>query len=125
MENKKVVIEGVGEEAEIVTNAAGGKQSKSPMAMHLLTPDYLSEVFKSLADEREYIDEGDSSYVDAEDIEKHNCYRAIEYISCYMRSGVEFELELAMNVLEGDKVQQVIKIAKVLQYGADRYPPNN
>lgn len=41
----KKVIEGVGKEAEIVTNQFGGKQSKSPMAMHLLSPDFLNDWF--------------------------------------------------------------------------------
>lgn len=123
-ENIKV-IDGVGKGAEIVTNADGGKQSKSPMAMHLVDPDYLEKVFEELAEKCEYLDEGDSTCVDSEDIDKHACYRAIEYIASYMRSGVDFELTLAMDSLCNEEVQQVINIAKILQYGADRYEPNN
>ena len=35
------VIDGVGEDAEVITNANGGKQSKSPMALHLVDPKFL------------------------------------------------------------------------------------
>lgn len=125
MEDKKAVIDGVGEDAEIITNAAGGKQSKSPMAMHLVDPYYLEEVFKELAEREEYCDEGDSTCVRVESIDRHSCCRAIEYIASYMQSGVDFELTCAMDCLCDDEVQQVINIAKILQYGADRYAPNN
>lgn len=123
--NQSIMIEGVGKDAEIVTNAAGGKQSKSPMAMHLVDPYYLEEMFNDLAEKEEYCDEGDATCVRAESIDKHSCYRAIESIAAYMRSGVDFELTLAMDSLCDDKVQQVINIAKILQYGAERYKPNN
>lgn len=122
---QKKVIDGVGEDAEIITNAAGGKQSKSPMAMHLVDPYYLEDMFQDLAEQCEYVDEGRSTCVDPEDMDRHACYRAIEYIAAYMKSGVDFELTLAMDSLCDDEVQQVINIAKILQYGADRYEPNN
>ena len=38
-----VMIEGVGKDAEIVTNEKGGKQSKAPMAMHLIS--HLGEIW--------------------------------------------------------------------------------
>lgn len=123
--SEKKIIEGVGTDVEVVTNAAGGKQSKAPMAMHLVDPDYLEGIFTDEAEKLEYCDEGDSTVVDAEDIDRHSCCRAIEYIASYMRSGVDFELTLAMDSLCDDEVQQVINIAKILQYGADRYEPNN
>lgn len=120
-----VVIEGVGEDAEVVTNAAGGKQSKSPMAMHLVDPRFLTEFARNKANELEYIDEGENTCVDDEDMEIHGCYRAIEYIAQYMQTGVEFSLQMAMDSLNCEELQQVINIAKILQYGADRYAPNN
>ena len=119
------VIDGVGEDAEIVTNAAGGKQSKSPMAMHLVDPRFLTEFARNKANELEYCDEGDNTCVDDEDMEIHGCYRAIEYIAQYMQTGVEFSLQMAMDSLNSEEIQQVINIAKILQYGADRYAPNN
>lgn len=124
-ENKVKVIDGVGEDAEIVTNAAGGKQSKSPMAMHLVDPTYLEEMFKDLAEREEYCDEGDSTCVRVESIDRHGCCRAIEHIASYMRGGIDFDLTLAMDTLCDDELLQVTRIAKVLQYGADRYEPNN
>ena len=124
-ENKVKVIDGVGEDAEIVTNAAGGKQSKSPMAMHLVDPRFLTEFARNKANELEYTDEGENTCVDDEDTEIHGCYRAIEYIAQYMQTGVEFSLQMAMDSLNSEEIQQVINIAKILQYGADRYAPNN
>lgn len=124
LEDKKV-IDGVGADAEIITNSAGGKQSKSPMAMHLVDPKYLKEIFEKKADSLEYLDEGGSTCVDDEDIFQHSYYRAIVDIADYMQTGVVFNLELAMGSLECDELQQTIRIAKVLQYGADRYGPNN
>ena len=124
-ENKVKVIDGVGADAEIVTNAAGGKQSKSPMAMHLVDPSFLTEFARNKANELEYCDEGDNTCVDEEDVEIHGCYRAIEYIAQYMQTGVEFSLQMAMDSLNSEEIQQVINIAKILQYGADRYAPNN
>lgn len=124
-ENKVKVIDGVGEDAEIVTNAAGGKQSKSPMAMHLVDPRFLTEFARNKANELEYIDEGENTCVDDEDMELHGCYRAIEHIAQYMQTGVEFSLQMAMDSLNCEELQQVINIAKILQYGADRYAPNN
>ena len=38
-------IEGVGQDAEIITNENGGKQSKSPSALYLLDPTYLYNKF--------------------------------------------------------------------------------
>ena len=123
-ENTKV-IEGVGKDAEIITNAAGGKQSKAPMAMYLVDPDYLELMFKDMAEKMEYLDEGDSTVVDEKNIDKHSCCVAIENIAIYMRTGIDWHLTLAMDYLCDDTLQQIIAIAKVLQYGADRYEPNN
>lgn len=122
---EEIKLAGVGKDAEIVTNAAGGKQSKSPMAMHLVDPNYLEETFKELAEREEYCDEGDSTCVRVESIDSHSCCRAIEYIASYMRSGIDFELTCAMDCLCEDEILQVTRVAKVLQFGADRYEPNN
>ena len=124
-DNKFGLIEGVGPNAKVVTNEKGGKQSKSPMAMHLVDPEYLIYTFHDLAGNCEYLDKGNATCVDPEDRERYSCYRAIEYIAQYMKSGVEFELTLAMDELCNDEIEQVMRIAKVLQYGADRYKPNN
>lgn len=42
-----------------------------------------------------------------------------------MRTGIDWHLTLAMDCLCNDTLQQIIAIAQVLQYGADRYEPNN
>lgn len=124
-ENKVKVIDGVGEDAEIVTNAAGGKQSKSPMAMHLVDPYFLQTFAKNKAAELEYVDDSRSTTIDDEDASVYYSYRAIEYIAHYMMTGEDWFLLAAMDALEFDELLQITKIAKVLQYGAGRYEPNN
>ena len=107
-----IIIDGVGKDAEIVTNSAGGKQSKSPMAMHLVDPRFLAEFARNKANELEYCDKSDATCVDDEDMEIHGCYKAIEYIADYMQTGVEFSLQMAMDSLNSEEIQQVINIAK-------------
>ena len=106
----KKVIEGVGKEAEIVTNQFGGKQSKSPMAMHLLAPDFLNDWFN-----RPYL----SNIV-------------IMNITKFMKTGNKSFLIEAIESLQSlisgqysNKNEALITISKVLQYGAEKYRPNN
>lgn len=122
--NKKV-IDGVGQDAEIVVNEKGGKQSKSPMAMHLVDPKFLAAFAKNGADEVEYIDSDDCATVDAEDKLKYDCCRAIEWIASFMQVGGTEYLRYAADCLEENDIQQMIRIAKVLQFGADKYKANN
>lgn len=119
------VIDGVGADAEVVTNSRGGKQSKSPMAMHLLDPNFLINFTKNKAEELEYEDEGESICVVGEDIDKYRCYRAMEFIGNFMLLGDKMFLQHAMYELNCEELQQIISIAKVLQYGALRYKANN
>ena len=123
-----VLIKGVGKDAEIVTNAAGGKQSKSPMAMHLLDPTYLYDMARDMMDTLSYENEYGEITVDKEDREEYDCYEAIAYIAQYMQGIDDIRptyLDLAMGCLVYDNEEQIMRIAKVLQYGADRYEPNN
>ena len=124
-EAAKAVIEGVGQDAEIVTNSRGGKQSKAPMAMHLLDPQFLKDFASNKAEECEYLDEGSSTVVDEEDVGIHCCYRAIECIADFMLLGDKIFLQYAMDELNCAELEQLMAIAKVLQYGASRYAPNN
>lgn len=118
----KKMIDGVGEDAEIVVNEAGGKQSKSPMAMHLVDPKYLEDVFRNKAEELEYFN---GKYTGIANLQKYNEYMAIVHIALYMQDGDNFNLTQALDNLCDDEIQQVINIAKILQYGASRYAPNN
>ena len=120
-----IVIEGVGQDAEIVVNEKGGKQSKSPMAMHLVDPNFLQDFAKNKAEELEYEDEGESTCVDGEDVVAYRCYRAMENIATFMLLNDNLFLQYALDDLEPEEVQQMIKIAKVLQFGADKYKANN
>jgi hypothetical protein len=117
-ENIKV-IDGVGKDAEIVTNADGGKQSKSPMAMHLVAPSFLKKVYLDKAERLENF-----GSIDTDDMEAHSNYMAMVNIADFMLTGDGFYIFNAMDYL-AEENEQIIKIAKVLQYGADRYEPNN
>ena len=119
------MLEGVGRDAEIVTNSSGGKQSKAPMAMHLVDPSFLLDWVGDMAGYYEFVDECKSIAVDPDNIEKHSCYLAIKYIAMYMLSPDSWCLKDAMECLEGNAIKRVTAIAKVLKYGADRYEPNN
>jgi hypothetical protein len=119
-----VRIEGVGQDAEIVVNEKGGKQSKSPMAMHLVDPLFLERWAINMAEELEFLS-GDTTAVEGRDIPLHNAYKAIEYIAGAMRTNDSWYLDIALGYLEMNDLQQLIRIAKVLQEGADRYAPNN
>ena len=122
-ENK--VLDGVGRDAEVVTNLNGGKQSKTPMALHLVDPRYLKDwaVIRQHYIELYYKDRED--IITPEDIDINECYKAIEFIADFMMDGSNDHLRHAITRLETDSFQQLIRIAKVLQVGADRYEPNN
>lgn len=107
----KSKLEGVGKDAEIITNENGGRESKSPLALHLVDPvflrDWAEEQGKCVSDEEYYLT------------------RAIYNIAIFMYTDDKRNLDIAMGLLEPNKQQALIRIAKVLQYGADRYEPNN
>lgn len=109
-----IAIEGVGKDAEIVTNAAGGKQSKTPIAMHLVDPEFLKDIVYNA--EREW---------EVEDNYRASLYHAIYLIGDFMRTDSKINLLLAMDSIEENECKQLIRIAKVLQVGADKYEPNN
>lgn len=112
-EQIKSVIEGVGKDAEIVENQMGGKQSKSPMAMHLVDPQFLNDWFNTpnalfpmkdevIRDITDYMKTGD----------KTNLINAIFECNCTLHH-------------DDDENLAIVEIAKVLQYGADKYEANN
>ena len=107
------ILDGVGKDAEVVTNANGGKQSKAAAALYLLDPQWLHDWAENL-----------QSY--AQDSTTANYYNAIIHISFYMmEDATEAALDTAMYYLEENELQQVIKIGKVLQEGAEKYSVNN
>lgn len=118
-----IMIEGVGRDAEIVTNAAGGKQSKAPMALYLVDPYFLHLWAKDGQELLEYTDPDDCTCVD--NTEHYDMYTAILNIASFMIEGSKDYLETAMMDLEEDNIKQLTRIAKVLQYGAERYEANN
>ena len=119
------MLEGVGPDAGIVVNDNGGKQSSSPMAMHLVDPSYLFEWANNMASYYEYTDESKSTTVNPDKNGRYSCYMAIKKIAMYMMVSDLYCLKGAMEYLEGNAIKRMIAIAKVLKYGADRYEPNN
>jgi hypothetical protein len=108
--NKKKVIEGVGADAEVVTNANGGMQSKSPMMLHLVDADFLFD----------YLTE----------TEGYN--EPLDNICTFMTSdNKEYLIKAVINLADEHNKDGLIEISKVLEYGATKgnngkgYPVNN
>lgn len=97
------VIDGVGKDAIIVENANGGKQSDSPMAMHLLDPEWLRETYPL---------EGAG-------------YGVFRNITDFMETLGKEYIQFAMDIIEPSREQQIIRIARVLKEGASKYQANN
>lgn len=105
MENINKVIDGVGKDAEIITNEAGGKQSKSPLAMHLIDPDFM---------------------VIINNIDDNVLHEVVDVICFYMRSYEEYYLTSAIKTLSRYIDKDIfLTIGEVLKEGAERYAPNN
>lgn len=103
----KVVINGIGKDAKVVTNSKGGKQSKAPIAMHLIDPNFLTDWFQDHDD---------------------NTRDFFDCISTYMLYGDKQEIIMALACLKKENQQEdeiIVKIAEVLQEGAEKYQPNN
>lgn len=92
------MIEGIGKDAEIVTNDKGGKQSKAIGAFYLLDPTFLYGFFTEKWEEANAI----CSYMEGS-IDKDEMTRRI--------------MQLYPNAL--------IQIAKTLEEGVVKYPMNN
>lgn len=104
------LFEGMGTDAEIVTNENGGKQSKSPAALHLISPSFMIlECVNILKDMDIPCD----------------ILRAIKVISRAMLDEHSIEFIAAARLLEPDFSKRLMMIGKTLQYGATRYAPNN
>lgn len=121
----EAVIEGVGRDAEIIVNSKGGKQSKAPMAMHLVDPKFLKDFASDRAEALEYVDEGESTQVESEYMDDYRCYRAIENIADFMLLDDDKFLIWAIDDIEPEEIKQMVRIAQVLEIGASRYEPNN
>lgn len=104
------LFEGMGTDAEIITNKDGGKQSKSPAALHLIDPFFLGEECSDLL---------------LEQTEPCNILEAIKLITWGMYHNEKDGFIAAANTLEPDFSERLMMIGKTLQYGATRYAPNN
>lgn len=105
-----IKIDGVGRDAEIVTNERGGKQSKSPMALHLVDPQFLKDWV---------------GFLNFNEYDLNNVPTAILQIAVFMETLDKTNIFRAITTLEKDLTKALTRIAKVLQVGADRYEPNN
>lgn len=105
------LFEGMGTDAEIVTNEKGGKQSKSPAALHLLDPVFLECMCK-----REIL---------SKEGEPCNIIIAISDIARAMKYNDKVFFFTAIEALQPKLQDFIMMIGKTLQYGATRYAPNN
>lgn len=106
-EEAKIVIRGIGKNAKVITNSKGGKQSKAPIAMYLIDPDFLADWFQD---------------------HEENTRDFFDCISTYMLYGDKQEIIMALASLKKENQQEdeiIVKIAEVLQEGAEKYEPNN
>ena len=108
------IIEGIGKDAPIETNERGGKQSKSPAALHLIDPDFLEAMSWPL--DRKL----------TEDTTTHKCLVEIcNYMRQFEADYDDCFLHSALDKLEKNSLIQLIIIGKVLQEGAKKYPVGN
>lgn len=105
------LFEGMGTDAEMVTNENGGKQSKAPAALHLVDPAFLS-----ITCNKKIMQQGD---------EACDILLCIRQVCTYMRTLNINYLYVASETLEPDFSKRLMMIGKTLQYGATRYAPNN
>lgn len=98
------IIDGVGEDAEVVTNANGGKQSKSPMALHLVDPHFFYALMEQQFGYDEFVDD------------------LTEFLTTHNR---EYLIQSVDVLAKNYEMDAMVEIGKVLQYGADRYEANN
>lgn len=103
-------LEGVGKDAEIVTNDKGGKQSKTPMALHLVDPQFLKDWV---------------GFLNFNEYDLNNIPTAMLQVAMFMETLDKTNIFRAITTIENDLTKALVRIAKVLQYGADRYEPNN
>lgn len=92
------MIEGISPDAEIIINDNGGKQSKAIGAFHLVDPDFLYGFYE-------------------------HQYELANPLVNYMSGNISKD-EMIQRVLN-QIPDALIQIAKVLEYGASRYKPNN
>ena len=103
------LFEGMGTDAEIVTNENGGKQSKAPAALHLIDAEFLVYECDILSGR-----------------DQPCCIlKAIKQICWGMLHNNKYGFILAAQMLEPDFPKRIMMIGKTLQYGATRYTPNN
>lgn len=104
------LFEGMGVDAEMVTNENGGKQSKSPAAIHLIDPLFLGNECEDILSELD---------------KPCSILEAIKLICWGMYHQEKNGFTAAASTLEPDFSKRLMMIGKILQYGATRYAPNN
>ena len=101
-----VKIEGIGKEAKTEINKEGGKQSASPLAMHLLDPEFIGILLET----------------NRKDTSEE---KALNYIAKYMLDSLRPNLIRAIMSIEPNCYQVLLRVSKVLKEGAEKYEANN
>lgn len=100
------VIEGIGKDAPIETNAQGGQQSRAVGACHLLDPNFLNKMIQDYTSKNTAIEV------------------SFNYITQYMRNLSKISL-LETLLTISNPIECLFKISEVLKEGAEKYSPNN
>ncbi len=114
MRESKVVIEGVGKDAEIEVNEKGGKGSKTPAALHLIDPEFIK---RNALIEYCRIDDKEKAALCLCD--------AMTEVAQYMLTRDSDVLYRAIAILEDNPIYCLFTIGKVLKEGAEKYEINN
>lgn len=101
-----IKIEGIGKEAKTETNKEGGMQSVSPLAMHLLDPEFIEILIDT---------KGQNTREE----------KALNYIAKYMKDSLRPNLIQAIMSIEPNCYQVLLRVSKVLKEGAEKYEANN
>lgn len=101
----KKKLEGVGTNAPVITNSKGGKQSASPMAMYLIDPQFLFDFF----------------------CKSNNIYNEVldDIVNFMQTEDKDILIDTVKDLAREKNINALIEIGKVLQYGAEKYEPNN
>lgn len=122
-----ITVEGMGPDAEVTTNAAGGQQSQAPNAFHLVDP-YVAIEILDIIKPIEYEGLGFKASMS---VEQANAFEAFKICLDYMGTYMDAYLVRAMEKIERDPFVILQTIAGRLMYGITKgnngkgYPTNN
>lgn len=104
---KIVAVEGMGPDAEVTTNAAGGQQSQAPNAFHLVDPEVALDILDILG----------RSMTNLDTCQKQEAFEAFKLCLDYMLHYESVMLIKAMQLIEPNMFKVLETVAGRLMYG--------